>query len=107
MPESVDGQWYVFIVDEEGYTVGHHNPMFRGRDPSERVDSKGYFYGDALLSATESGRWVDYWLLNPETGDERQKHTWAVRHDGLDLCVRVVRVAANRPVLTHSSPSHC
>ena len=83
IPESVDGQWYVFIVDEEGYTVGHHNPMFRGRDPSERVDSKGYFYGDALLSATESGRWVDYWLLNPETGDERQKHTWAVRHDGL------------------------
>ncbi len=83
MPESVDGQWYVFIVDEEGYTVGHHNPMFRGRDPSERVDSKGYFYGDNLLGATESGRWVDYWLLNPETGDERQKHTWAVRHDGL------------------------
>ena len=83
MPESVDGQWYVFIVDEQGYTIGHHNPMFRGREPSERVDSKGYFYGDDLLSATESGRWVDYWLLNPETGDERQKHTWAVLHDGL------------------------
>ena len=83
MPESVDGQWYVFIVDEEGYSIGHHNPMFRGRDPSERVDSKGYFYGDDLLSATESGRWVDYWLLNPKTGDERQKHTWAVLHDGL------------------------
>ena len=59
-PESVDGQWYVFIVDEEGYSIGHHNPMFRGRDRSERVDSKGYFYGDDLLSATESGRWVDY-----------------------------------------------
>ena len=83
MPESVDGQWYVFIVDENGYTIGHHNPMFIGRDPSERIDSKGYFYGDDLLSATESGRWVDYVLLNPETGDERQKHTWAVRHDGL------------------------
>ena len=81
--ESVDGQWYVFIVDEDGYTIGHHNPMFRGRDPSLRVDSTGYFYGDDLLSATESGRWVDYVLLNPETGDERQKHTWAVLHDGL------------------------
>ena len=21
--------------------------------------------------------------MNPETGDDRQKHTWAVRHDGL------------------------
>ena len=81
--ESVDGQWYIFIVDEDGYTVGHHNPMFLGRDPALRVDSTGYFYGDDLLSATESGKWVDYVLLNPETGDERQKHTWAVLHDGL------------------------
>ena len=81
--ESVDGQWYVFIVDEDGYTIGHHNPMFRGRGPSLRVDAAGYFYGDDLLGATESGRWVDYVLLNPETGDDRQKHTWAVLHDGL------------------------
>ena len=81
--ESVDGQWYVFIVNEEGYTIGHHNPMFRNRDPAARVDSTGYFYGGDLLSATEAGRWVDYVLLNPETGDERQKHTWAVLHDGL------------------------
>ncbi len=81
--ESVDGQWYVFIVDEDGYTIAHHNPMFRGRDPSLRVDAAGYFYGDDLLGAPDSGRWVDYVLLNPETGDERQKHTWAVRHDGL------------------------
>ena len=82
-PESVDGQWYVFIIDEDGYTIGHHNPMFRGRDPALRVDATGYFYGDDLLSATESGKWVDYVLLNPETGDNRQKHTWAVLHDGL------------------------
>ena len=81
--ESVDGQWYVFIIDEDGYTIAHHNPMFRGRDPSLRVDAAGYFYGDDLLGATESGRWVDYVLLNPETGDDRQKHTWAARHDGL------------------------
>ena len=81
--ESVDGQWYMFIVDENGYTISHHNPMFRGRDPALRVDATGYFYGDDLLGATESGRWVDYVLLNPETGDDRQKHTWAVLYDGL------------------------
>ena len=81
--ESVDAQWYVFIVDEDGYTIAHHNPLFRGRDPSLRVDSTGYFYGDDLLGATESGHWVDYVLLNPQTGDDRQKHTWAVLHDGL------------------------
>ena len=81
--ESVDNQWYVFIIDEDGVTVGHHNEMFRGRDPSLRVDSTGHFYGADLLSATEAGKWVNYVLLNPETGDERQKHTWAVKHDGL------------------------
>ena len=82
--ESVDGQWYVFIVDtKDGHTISHHNQMFIGRDPSLRIDADGYFYGDDLLSATESGKWVDYVLLNPETGDDRQKHTWAVLHDGL------------------------
>ena len=81
--ESVDGQWYVFIIDQDGYTIAHHNPQFRGRDPSLRVDATGYFYGDDLLSATEAGHWVDYVLLNPESGENRQKHTWIVRHDGL------------------------
>ena len=81
--ESVDGQWYVFIIDQDGYTIAHHNQQFRGRDPSLRVDATGYFYGDDLLSATEAGHWVDYVLLNPESGENRQKHTWIVRHDGL------------------------
>ena len=81
--ESVDGQWYVFIIDQDGYTIAHHNPQFRERDPSLRVDATGYFYGDDLLSATEAGHWVDYVLLNPESGENRQKHTWIVRHDGL------------------------
>ena len=81
--ESVDGEWYVFIIDQDGFTISHHNPQFRGRDPSLRVDATGYFYGDELLGATEEGRWVDYVILNPETGENEQKHTWAVRHEGL------------------------
>ena len=81
--ESVDGQWYVFIIDENGFTIAHHNAVFLQRDPALRVDSTGYFYGDELLSATDAGKWLSYVLLNPETQDERQKHTWAVKHDGL------------------------
>ncbi len=84
--DNVDGQWYVFIINEDGYTISHHNPQFRNRDPSLRVDAVGYFYGDDLLGATEAGRWVDYVVLNPETGEEQQMHTWAVRHDGLLFC---------------------
>lgn len=82
-PANVDGEWYVFIINEEGRTIAHHNPIFIGRDPEERVDSTGYYYGEPLLGATEDGRWVDYTLLNPETGAEAKKHTWAKRHDGL------------------------
>ena len=81
-PESIDGQWYTFIVDEDGYTIGHHNPAVRGRDPSLRVDATGYFYGDDLLSATEEGKWVSYVFNNPASGQIESKHTWAVRHDG-------------------------
>lgn len=82
-PESVDGEWYVFIVGPDAVTIAHHNEKFRGRDPSLRVDAVGYFYGDDLMSATEDGRWVDYVLENPETGANQQKHTWVVLHDGL------------------------
>ena len=79
---SVDGPWYPFIINEDGYTIGHHNPRFRNREPSERVDPTGYFYGDDLLAATEDGIWVSYVILNPDTGEEQRKHTWAVLHDG-------------------------
>ncbi|MDE0269041.1 MAG: hypothetical protein OXI96_08430 [Acidimicrobiaceae bacterium] len=83
-PESVDGQWYVFIIDTEtGRTIVHFNEELRDRDPSERIDSQGYFYGDDLLAVSESGTWVDYWQVNPETGEDVQKHTWAVLHDNL------------------------
>ena len=81
--ESVNGQWYVFIVDgESGVTIAHHNPALRGRDPSLRMDATGHFYGDDLLAASESGSWVEYVIINPETGENQRKHTFAVLHDG-------------------------
>ena len=82
-PVSVDGPWYVFIVDTEtGRTVGHFNPGLRDRDPALRVDPTGYFYGDDLLGATEEGGWIEYVIRNPDAGEEQLKHTWAVQHDG-------------------------
>ena len=81
--DSVDGQWYTFIVDAEtGVTIGHQNPALRDRDPSLRVDATGYFYGDDLLSATEQGSWLTYVIANPETKKNQRKHTWAVLYDG-------------------------
>ncbi len=82
-PESVDGQWYGFIIDEDGYTISHPNPERIGLDPAIRIDSTGYFFGDDVLAATEAGRWVSYVFNSPDTGAEHQKHAWVVRHDGL------------------------
>lgn len=82
-PESVDGPWYVFMIGEDDRTLAHPRNERIGLDPSVRVDSTGYFYGDDVLSATEAGKWVSYVYRNPETGEEGRKHSWVVRHDGL------------------------
>ena len=84
-PESVDGEWYVFIFDENERNIAHPNPDILGeslRGPAG-VDITGYRHGEVIAGATEDGIWVDYIHLNPATGNQEYKHTWAVRHDGL------------------------
>ena len=78
-PDNTDGQWYVFIIGADGYTVSHYRPEFIGRDPSLRVDATGYFYGDDILSADENGKWVSYVFISPTSGEHESKHSWIVR----------------------------
>ena len=84
-PESVDGEWYVYIFDENDLLIAHANPDLLGRDLKEDLgmDSTGYHFGTDMLKATEEGLWVHYVFLNPATGAEETKHSWTVRHDGL------------------------
>ena len=91
-PESVDGQWYVFIIDEDGMVIGHYDPLRLGLDLSGKVgtDANGYNFGAEMLTATEEGKWVSYVFRNPENGgvgtdfrDLELKNVWIVRHDGL------------------------
>ncbi|MYA73996.1 MAG: hypothetical protein F4Y27_04920 [Acidimicrobiaceae bacterium] len=91
--ESVDGQWYMFIIDSDDTVIGHYDNERLGRDANDPIysDINGYFYGPELLSATEEGKWVGYAFQNPGTGDINTgdygeyelKNTWVVRHDGL------------------------
>ena len=91
--ESVDGQWYVFIIDENDLAIGHPDPIRLGLDLKGWVgtDANGYNFGPEMLSATEDGKWVSYVFKNPETGsisprdlsDVDLKNAWVVRHDGL------------------------
>ncbi len=84
-PESVDGEWYVYIFDEDDQLIAHANPDLLGMDLKEELglDSTGYHFGNDMVNATEAGLWVHYVFVNPATGEEETKHSWTVRHDGL------------------------
>ena len=85
-PESIDGQWYVFIVDENDLLLAHAAaPQLLGESlvGDVGVDITGYAFGPHMAAATGSGRWVSYVFRNPESGQEETKHSWVVRRDGL------------------------
>ncbi len=91
-PESIDGQWYVFIIDENDLVIGHPDADRLGLDLKGWVgiDANGYNFGPEMLSATVEGKWVSYVYRNPESGglgidfDHLElKNVWVVRHDGL------------------------
>ena len=91
--ESIDGQWYVFIIDQNDLVVGHPDAHRLGLDLKGWVgtDANGYNFGPDMLSAIEDGKWVSYVFRNPESGGIGDDHTgtlqlknaWVVRHDGL------------------------
>ena len=93
LEESVDGQWYVFIIDENDEVMAHYDPGRLGLDVNDWVgtDVNGYRFGPELLSADEQGKWVSYVYRNPDSGrigdgsttDFELKNAWVVRHDGL------------------------
>ena len=91
--ESVDGQWYVFIIGENDLVIAHPDPGRLGLDLKGwvSIDANGYNFGPEMLSATEEGKWVSYVYQNPEGGSITPgdlskvdlKNAWVVRHDGL------------------------
>ena len=89
-PQSIDGQWYVFIIDENDLVIAHPDPERLGLDLKGWVgtDDNGYEFGPAMLAATEDGAWVSYVYRNPESGgigsgDFELKNVWVERRDGL------------------------
>ena len=90
-PDSIDDQWYVFVIDERDTVIGHYDPDRRGLDVKGWVgtDINGYNFGPQMLAATEAGRWVPYVYVNPaagtlgDKGAFELKNAWVIRHDGL------------------------
>ena len=89
--QSADGQWYVFIIDQDDTVIAHPDPGRIGLDLKGWVgtDANGYNFGPEMLSATEDGKWVSYVYRNPGSGqvgsdlaELELKNVWVVRHDG-------------------------
>ena len=86
-PESVDGEWYLFIIGEDAEVLAHaaipENVGLFVKKPLG-VDANGYDFGTDMLAATEEGRWVSYVYENPARGNFLEtKHAWVIKHDGL------------------------
>ena len=82
-PAHIDGQWYVFITDENDIFVAHApRPDLVGTDLKDVIGLDGSALGVEIAKATEIGLWIEYPWPNPETGMDEQKRTWAIRHDG-------------------------
>lgn len=82
-PVNIDGQWYVFITDENDLFVAHApRPDFIGTDLKDIIGLDGSSLGVEIAKATGVGLWIEYLWPNPETGMDELKRTWAIRHDG-------------------------
>ena len=82
--ESVEGQNYLFLVDENDIYLAHpFFPHFIGTDIKDVVGSDGQKLGEEIAQATEEGQWIEYPWPDPVTGVEEPKSTWAIRHDGI------------------------
>ena len=82
--ESVDGEFYLFLIDENDRYIAHPIfPHLKGTDVKDVVDTDGYELGEEIAKATEEGHWVDYLWPNPVINLKEPKSTWAIRHDGI------------------------
>ena len=82
--DSLDGQFYLFLIGADDIYLAH--PIFPhliGTDIKDVVGSDGQELGKEIAQATDEGVWVEYLWPHPVSRREQQKVTWATRHDGL------------------------
>ena len=82
--DSLDGQFYLFLIGKDDIYLAH--PIFPhlvGSDIKDVIGSDGQELGKEIAQATEEGVWVEYLWPHPVSRKEQQKVTWAIRHDEL------------------------
>ena len=82
-PANINGQWYVFIADENNIYVAHPTkPEFIGKDITGIPGLDGSLIGKDIAMPPENGHWTEYLWPNPENNKLGRKRTWSIRHDG-------------------------
>ena len=81
-PDSVDGQWYVFIIASDGTRLAHPLLPVGVNILDGDPDPTGYHYRPDIVGV-EDRDWISYIFNNPERDQLERKHTWLVRRHGL------------------------
>lgn len=85
--ESVSGDLYLFVLDENYKIIAHPTvPANIGKDIRGPLgtDITGKNYGAEFVTVDGQGKWVEYVYLNPAANFTfERKHAWMVRHDNL------------------------
>ena len=83
-PDSLDGQFYLFLIGADDNYLAHPIfPHLKGTDIKDVTNPFGDPLGKRIALATKQGIWVEYLWPHPVSRQELPKVTWAIRHDGL------------------------
>ena len=83
--QSMDGQWYLAIMDLETRVILTHafQPDRVGNQSVDTLTDDGRPVTDAAVTLTDNGPgWITYNFINPVSDQLERKHVWFVRHDG-------------------------
>ncbi len=105
-PASVDGDWYIYVLDLEATIIAHPTaPEIVGQSLLGPIgfDLAGTRHGPQFLEVTPAGRWISYYSRNPNSGACELKHAWAVRRGDVIIGSGWYENAAAHPLL----PTKC
>ncbi len=104
-PAHVDGDWYIYVLDQEATIIAHPIAELRGQSllGPLGIDIAGDRYGPAFRDITEEGGWISYYFRNPNGADCEFKHSWAVRRGDVIIGSGWYEDAVPHPLL----PSKC
>ena len=82
--DSIDGQWYLYVIDEnEKFIVSGLSASAIGADAADLKAADGAAAGSEMLKATAAGHKFSYRSFNFLGAGEMWLNSVAIRHDGL------------------------